>query len=66
MSIVVLEKEEGVINVDFKKIKENRDRQKTFQELLSTIDLTPLEPENIQYHEEITLFQTIEKDDCEN
>ena len=43
MSIVVLEKEEGVINVDFKKIKENRDRQKTFQELLSTIDLTPLE-----------------------
>ena len=66
MSIVVLEKEEGVINVDFKKIKENRDRQKTFQELLSTIDLTPLAPENIQYHEEITLFQTIEKDDCEN
>ena len=66
MSIVVLEKEEGVINVDFKKIKENRDRQKTFQELLYTIDLTPLEPENIQYHEEITLFQTIEKDDCEN
>lgn len=66
MSIVVLEKEEGVINVDFRKIKENRDRQKTFQELLSTIDLTPLEPENIQYHEEITLFQTIEKDDREN